>query len=244
MKLLGWMNWLETQAWKLTHERFHKHSTLGDKPFFDPNDCPGRSDLEENYLAIREEVDRVMERYEELTPFQTMSPHQEYLSDDNDWKMFFLKCSNIRFHQNISLMPKTMAVVDRHPNIVSAYLSILGPFKALPFHRGPWSGILRAHLGLIIPGQDECKLFVDGHIYSWHEGEVVFFDDTFEHGAINPTNRPRVVLFMDVLRPMSQPWDWINRTIMKMIWLFPYVWIPWKRHRKWMKEFHKETPGP
>ena len=66
----------------------------------------------------------------------------------------------------------------------------------------------------------------------------MFFDDTYLHEAHNPTDSIRVVLFMDVLRPMFHPYDWINRCILSVIWLFPYVWVPYFRHKKWEKEFH------
>jgi len=236
--------------------RFRAASLLGDKPFFFREDLPATRDLQEHWPAIREEVDKIMERYEELTPFQTMSPDQEGLSDDDRWKFFFLKCARIRFRKNIALMPHTMSIIDRHPEIVSAYLSILAPGKSLPPHQGPWAGVLRAHLGVTIPMGRQIPrwspdgeppryqqitrptLIVNGLHYQWKEGEVVFFDDTYEHEANNPTDEIRVVLFMDIVRPMRAPWSWLNRLVLNVIWIFPYVWVPYFRHKKWEKKFH------
>jgi beta-hydroxylase len=146
-----------------------------------------------------------------------MSPDQEFLSDDDRWKFFFLKCVNIRFKKNCALMPETMKVIDRCPEIIAAYLSILAPGKTLPPHEGPWSGVLRAHLGVIVPKAKSLPhnphIIVDGQRYDWSEGKVVYFDDTYTHEAHNPTDGIRVVLFLDVIRPMSPPWSWINRFI-------------------------------
>ena len=237
---LAWMKFLEVRLHYAVFDKFRRNSIHGDKPFFDKRLLGATGDLEEGYPVIRAEVDKLMRRYDELTPFQTMSPDQEGLSDDDRWKFFFLKCAGIKFRKNIALMPQTMEIIGRHKQIVSAYLSILAPHKSLPPHQGPWSGVLRAHLGVIIPqqGRHRCHIVVAGQRYDWKEGEVVFFDDTYTHEAHNPTDNVRVVLFMDVLRPMFHPYDWINRCILSVIWLFPYVWVPYFRHKKWERGFH------
>ena len=221
---------------------FHNRCLIGDHPFFSKKTLRPAKELEAAHPQIKEEVLKILERYEELTPFQTMSPDQEHLSNDDKWKFFFLKCANIKFRKNVALMPQTMAIVDKYPEIVSAYLSILAPHKSLPMHRGPWSGVLRAHLGVVVPVPADASkkphLIVDGLRYEWKEGEVVFFDDTYEHEAHNPTDEIRVVLFLDVLRPLPWPYAMLNRLILSAALLFPYIWIPYFRHKKWEKTFH------
>jgi aspartyl/asparaginyl beta-hydroxylase (cupin superfamily) len=49
-------------------------------------------------------------------------------------------------------------------------------------------------------GLQPCHLIVGGEPIVWREGHGVLFDDFFLHEAHNPTSRPRVVLFLDVLR--------------------------------------------
>lgn len=79
-------------------------------------------------------------------------------------------------------------------------------------HEGPWSGVLRMHLGVDIPTDGEgCTLSVRGEQYQWKDGEVVVFDDTYEHFAINLTDHPRVVLFMDYMRPLPWPLHALNK---------------------------------
>jgi len=237
---LALMRSLEAWLYRSVFDRFHANCLLGDKPFFHKRMLAATRDLEDGYPLIRAEVVKLMERYDELTPFQTMSPGQEDISNDNRWKFFFLKCAGIKFRKNAALMPETMEIIGRHKQIVSAYLSILAPYKSLPPHQGLWAGVLRAHLGVIIPkkGRHRCHIVVAGERYDWKEGEVVFFDDTYLHEAHNPTDGIRVVLFMDVLRPMSHPYDWLNRCILSVIWLFPYAWVPYFRHKKWERGFH------
>jgi len=242
LAFVRWSKKLEYWLYKAVYDNFHKHCFIGDQPFFSKKTLRPAKELELAHPLIKFEVLKILERYEELTPFQVMSPDQESLSNDDKWKFFFLKCANITFKKNAQMMPQTMAIIDKYPEIISAYLSILGPHKTLEKHCGPWSGILRAHLGVVIPlPADPAKkphIIVDGLRYEWKEGEVVFFDDTYEHEAHNPTDEIRVVLFMDVLRPMSFPYNWLNRFILSVAILFPYIWIPYFRHKKWEKQFH------
>lgn len=234
--------WSDKYLGRWLYNPFHDNSLWGDKPFFDKKLLSATDDLEAAYPLIRNEVDEVMKRYNELAPFQTMSPDQEYLSQDEGWKFFFLKCAGVNFRKNQAMMPLTMKVIKQHPQIVSAYLSILAPQKRLPPHRGPWPGVLRAHLGVIVPDSQRGRpyLTVARRDYYWKEGKVVLFDDTYEHEAHNPTNFIRVVLFMDVIRPMRFPWNVINRVLISFVWIFPYVWVALLRHRKWSKKFHAE----
>ena len=46
---------------------------------------------------------------------------------------------------------------------------------------------------------------------SWREGKSLVFDDTYEHEAWNETDATRVVLFLDVVRPLRQPMQRVQR---------------------------------
>lgn len=230
---------LQKSLEKFFHKRFKSNSTIGDKPFFDKMLLRAAPDLEKNFKAIRDEAKQVLKRYDEITPFQMISPDQTHLSNDDRWKMFFLKAANIRFEKNLAMMPKTKALLERNPEICSAYLSVLGPRKYLPPHCGPWAGVLRAHLGLIIPDTDNCFIRVADQTYHWKNGEVVYFDDTYKHEAFNNTDKLRVVLFMDILRPMKFPYNLINKFLLFIARFLPFAKIPLKRHREWEKVFHK-----
>jgi beta-hydroxylase len=57
----------------------------------------------------------------------------------------------------------------------------------------------------------------------WEEGKSLVFDDTYVHDAWNKTQRTRVVLFMDILRPMRPPFSWLNEAVVAAIRHSPYV---------------------
>ena len=226
-------------AEKLLGEAFHKHSLLGDKTFFEPHVLPMAKDLEDNFSEIQKEVKSILARYDELAVFQTISPNQAYIPIDDKWRMFFFKAIGFSFKKNHKVAPVTASIINKYPEICSAYISVLGPKTYLNPHRGPWSGILRMHLGVVVPGHNECTLIVEKEPYHWKEGEVVLFDDSYEHMAINNTNEPRAIVFLDIMRPLPQPWKFLNWLCLKLALLTPYVINGYFKHRKWQKRFFK-----
>jgi beta-hydroxylase len=80
--------------------------------------------------------------------------------------------------------------------------ALLPPGSKLGRHRDPFAGSLRYHLGLATPNSDDCRIWVDGEMYSWRDGEAVLFDETFIHRAENNTGTARIILFCDVERPL------------------------------------------
>jgi beta-hydroxylase len=222
---------------KLKQPWFRGKNTLGVKKFYDADTVPITCDLESNFKDIRKEYDRIIKRYDSLALFQDISPHQTYISNDDKWRMFFLKGAAIWFRKNCKLMPVTSSILRRHPYVISAYVSVLGPRKKLNPHSGPYSGVLRLHLALDIPHPHRCYMMVGGKRGYWREGRCLFFDDTYEHWAVNNTDDIRAVLFMDVLKPLPRPLNWLNYFIVYTSRVFPYVFIPWFRHKRWEKKF-------
>lgn len=236
---------IEVNGWvieKFFRPIFRKFSTLGNKVFFDNKDFPIAEVLEENYEIIKAEFEKMQARVDEFAPFQDISPDQIYISNDDKWKMFFLKAGKIRFERNCLEFPETMKILDSDKNIVSAYFSVIHANKMLMPHEGPWCGVLRMHLGIKIPTDGKgCILVADKKEYRWEEGKVVVFDDTYEHFAVNLSSDYRVVLFLDHMRPLPVPLSWINHFVVYMARFLPYFKEPIKRHKKWEERFYGEA---
>ena len=50
----------------------------------------------------------------------------------------------------------------------------------------------------------------------WTEGKSVMFDDTFPHKVFNLTDQRRIVLYMDILRPVkSKMLNKLNKFVVK-----------------------------
>ena len=220
---------------------FHSRNRLGIKKFYDPELVPISKELKDSFDIIRLEYDRIIERYDDFAPFQKISPHQTYISNDDKWRLFFLRGAGIWFRRNCGQMPNTAKILKRHSYVISAYISVLGPHKKLNPHSGPYSGVLRLHLALDVPEPHLCYINVGGQVGRWKERELLFFDDTYNHFAVNDSDRKRAVLFMDVLKPLPLHLHIINRLIIKISKIFPYVWIPLLRHRKWERDFYAKN---
>ena len=230
--------WLIEKFFRPIFRRFSKH---GGGVYFDNELFPVTKTLESKYWVIRDEFEDLRWRIKDFAPFQDISPDQIYISNDDKWKMFFLKAGKIRFEKNCEQFPSTMKILDADPNIVSAYFSVIGPKKMLMPHEGPWCGILRIHLGIDIPtGGSGCTLVVNEQEYKWKEGHCVVFDDTYEHFAVNATDKDRVVLFLDYMRPLPWPLNWLNHFVVYMARYMRYFKEPIKRHAEWEKTFYKE----
>ena len=70
-------------------------------------------------------------------------------------------------------------------------------------HRDPYAGSLRYHLGLVTANSPDCFISVDGEEYHWKDGEAILFDETFIHFAENKSKVDRIILFLDVKRPVG-----------------------------------------
>jgi beta-hydroxylase len=100
--------------------------------------------------------------------------------------------------------------------IQNAFFSILKPGVHIKPHRGPFSGIMRYHLGVIIPN-GAVKIKIDHKEYQWSEGESLIFDDSFQHEVWNNTNQNRVVLFVDFTRRLLMHLQVISNVFLYLI---------------------------
>jgi aspartate beta-hydroxylase/beta-hydroxylase len=83
----------------------------------------------------------------------------------------------------------------------------------VPAHWGPYRGYIRYHLGLIVPDHDPPTLRVRDQYHTWQEGKSILFDDSWEHEVTNTSTSDRVVLIVDIRRPMSLPLRSLNRLV-------------------------------
>jgi aspartyl/asparaginyl beta-hydroxylase (cupin superfamily) len=215
-------------------------SRVPNRPFFKTSDFPWSHKLEQRWSAIRKELDDVMRHRNDLPNFQDLSPDQRHLSSDDGWKTYFFYAYGLKAWRNCRRCPETTRLLKGVPGMKTAFFSILAPGKHLPPHRGPFKGVLRYHLGLIIPKPEtNCAIKVDGELRHWEEGKSLIFDDTYMHEAWNETNGDRVVLFMDFVRPLRFPASFINWILIKAIAMSPFVLGAAGNYLAWEKRFEK-----
>ena len=146
----------------------------------------------------------------------------EDITNDGKWHKFILKWYSKPTPNAKIQCPRTLEILERHKDIRLAMVSILEPGARIHSHRGPWKGSIRCLLGIQTPNSEQCYLDVnDGNKLSFYDKELVAFDDTYDHFAINDTQDSRIVLFLDCERKMrtwhSKFFVWLaNRTICRL----------------------------
>jgi aspartyl/asparaginyl beta-hydroxylase (cupin superfamily) len=222
-------------------ERFvGKRSLVGDATFFELEQFPWVQRVEDNWEVIRDELLRVLEDREALPNFQDISKDQIEITDDDNWKTYFLYGYGFQADLGVETCPRTAALMREIPGMTTAMFSILSPRKHILDHRGPYKGVLRYHLGLIVPEDAEsCRIRVGDDFRHWEEGKSMIFDDTFNHEVWNDTDETRVVLFVDVLRPLPEPESTLNRLIVKAIGYSPFVLDAKRNQEAWERRYRE-----
>lgn len=218
------------------------HSKVGNPPIYDNAQFPWTRAIEAAAPAIRAELEQVLTRQADLPGFHELAADVATISQDRGWKSFILCGYGFRSKANIAQCPRTWDACRNIPGLTTAMFSILEPGKHLPAHRGPYNGVLRLHLGLIVPEpREQLGIRVENEVYRWREGEAVIFDDAYEHEAWNRTDRTRVVLFVDFIKPLRFPANWINRLLLSLAVFTPFIREGADNQKAWEKRFYAEA---
>lgn len=214
-----------------------RHSLISTGPVIDNSAFDWVPGLEASWRVIREELDVVMQRPQDIPTFHQISPDQERISKGENWKTFGFFVFGQAVEDNCRRCPRTAEILEKLPGLQNAMFSILAPRYHIPPHKGPTRALVRCHLGLRVPDDREnCWLRVDDRICHWREGEVLLFDDTYEHEVRNDTDQVRVVLFVDIDRPMDRVGNFFNRLVVSLVRASTYARKPLRNLKAWNRE--------
>jgi aspartyl/asparaginyl beta-hydroxylase (cupin superfamily) len=200
---------------------------------------PWIAELEANWQVIRREMEAVMPNRAGLPALQDLSPLQNTITRDNVWKVFIFDAYGMKSEINRSRCPETAKLIDKIPDLEVAFFSVLEPGAHLTAHRGAYKGLIRTHLGLMVPEpNDKVRMNVGKETIHWHEGKCVLFDDTYRHEVWNDTDGVRVVLLIDVPRPFPPVLAAVNKTLLRLARLTPFVTDSVKKFRAWEKDYY------
>lgn len=217
-------------------------SRVEDTTFLDIQQFDWITDLESNWMKILKELNWLLNDLDAIPNFQEISKEQYPITQDNLWKTYFFYAYGNKVQKNCERCPETTYLVERIPGMKTAFFSILLPHKHIPEHRGPYKGVLRYHLGLIVPQpKNSCRIRVGSDIAYWEEGKSLVFDDSYQHEVWNDSNGIRVVLFVDFVRPMYFPFSIINRFLIQLISWSPLVRDGIKKQKQWNEYLEKLT---
>ena len=180
-------------------------------PWFERADFTWVSEFERHADEIHAEYRRfVASNSQNLKPYVTAeqgAPQASWghLIETDNWLSLHLMKGGKRIEPNASSMPLTMAALDSLElpdcagNAPEAFFSTLAPKTRIPPHHGLANCKLVVHLALNIP--QDCGIRVGGEMRRWHQGQCLFFDDSFVHEAWNDSGQDRTVLIFDVWHP-------------------------------------------
>lgn len=218
-----------------------RQSCVGDPQVFPRGVFAWTAGLEENWQVIRTELDQLLRFRKMLPPFQEISPDNGRIAVSDHWRVFLFYGFGERSERNCALCPETARLLAGIPKIASAWFSIMAPHYHVPTHRGVTKGLVRCHLGLIIPPDpDRCRMRVGGTMTSWEEGRCIVFDDTRRHEVWNETDQERVVLLIDVERPMRAFGRMLSRSFLALLRRSAYFRDARRNQYSWESRFHEE----
>jgi ornithine lipid ester-linked acyl 2-hydroxylase len=211
-----------------------RFSQVETTPFIDPRQFEWHKVATSEWTMVQSELKALLSAVETIPPYREINEDANRLIGyDDKYLSYFFYAYGQRFEKQCSKCPDTARLLHKIPGVQSAFFSILLPGKRIPPHRGPYRGVMRYLLGLLVPQHGQCGIRVGDQTAIFEEGAAVMFDDTYEHEVWNDTKEIRAVLFLDITRPMKFPFNIINPTIIGIIGRSPTVRRMRKNQAAW-----------
>jgi aspartyl/asparaginyl beta-hydroxylase (cupin superfamily) len=177
--------------------------------FFESSLFPWSTEIEKNWKQIREEVLQHFSVYEK--EYGVYFPEDAH-SKKGKWRSFGFYFWGLRLPDAVyDHFEATINILKKVPHVVSISISVMEPGSEIKAHYGETDAIYRCHLPLVASGSLPDIGFQVGYEQrSWQEGKLMIFNDGAYHKAWNNTNKARIVLIVDVLRPeLAHKKKWI-----------------------------------
>ena len=180
-----------------------------------------------NFEVLKEEVKNILEKTgdgDSLTmTSKTFSGQNTYIGSDirrengktKAWRVINIKAGDEYSAVAYKYFPSLVRLLQLVPQIGTCAISVLQDGVHIPIHVGYYKGIMRYMIPVVVPkDRENVFLCVNELKYCWTEGVGVLWDDTYPHKVYNNTNEIRVVIYMDVVRPLSWGLNTLNRFIL------------------------------
>lgn len=176
--------------------------------FWDPHQFAWCQKLQSKYGAIREEFLRVMAHPETLAA-QGNNIWVGALSADAasygpGWQTLVLMNRGFWDPVNVNLFPVTaQAVHQAQCPAVEVFFASMQPHTSIAPHSDFTNFVLTSHLPLVVPGheQRQCRLTIGDTERAWTPGELLMFDTSILHEAVNESDEVRYILMLRVWHP-------------------------------------------
>jgi len=179
-------------------------------PFFNRPDLDWVENVEAGFDAIRKEVVAGLDIDSDGRPY--LAPDMALSGESWDkivgkmtWASVHLYKQGVADEDVIAKFPETLKALKNVPlaridgNPSEIFISVLKPNTIIPPHFGVANNVLTVHLPLVVP--EGCFLRVGDQTFPQKEGEIIAFDDSYDHEAQNPGQETRIVLIFEVWHP-------------------------------------------
>ena len=138
-----------------------QQSLVETTPFIPTEQFKFLDELQQNWQVMADEAREVLKFRDAIPAFQEVSRDQHRIAKGKNWRTFILFGFGQRLEKNAKMAPQTSNMLETVPNLQTAWFSILAPGYHIPAHTGVTKGILRVHIGLIIPKDyEKCRIRV------------------------------------------------------------------------------------
>ena len=108
----------------------------------------------------------------------------------------------------MNLFPKTAkAVHDSGVPVTEVFFASMKGPSSIKKHTDFTNFVLTSHLAIEIPysGENKCRISVGDETHEWINGNVMVFDTSLLHDAVNESDKMRYILMMRVWHPDLTP---------------------------------------
>ena len=115
--------------------------------------------------------------------------------------MFFFKWYGI----NVETVARIPEFHENYNHIVTIGVSVFNKKQSVGKHFGPLRATLRVLYNINDMDDNSAYIVVGNKTNYWRENKLFIFDDTLMHQSLNESDKPRYLLFVDIVRPTTIP---------------------------------------
>jgi len=173
-------------------------------------------DFSLHHNEIKYELQQYLENHQPKAYFS-----QGMVTKKASYKTFSLRWWDIEFFKTQAHFPVTTKLLKKYPEVTTLSFNFLESQSNILPHCGDTNAIYRCHYGIEVPDSlPNCGFRVKSENRSWKEGKWFAFMDAYEHEAFNLTDKTRMIILMDILRPeYSHQRSLITATVMTSLFL-------------------------
>jgi aspartate beta-hydroxylase len=178
------------------------------KPFWDIDEIAWTKKLAKSYKQIRKEF---LDVTKDMSKLQQDGNNvwagaltEEAGGYGEGWSTLVLKDRGIWDEVNCNLFPKTaQAVYNCGIPATEVFFAAMKPSTDIKLHSDFTNFVLTSHLAIDIPenGNNKCRLTIGDETRQWINGEVMVFDTSLMHDAINEADSMRYILMFRIWHP-------------------------------------------